>query len=56
MKRYVLFLAKITLLILTLAGSVDAAITIEGATVHVETDNYIVQFNQGGYRIYSTIS
>ena len=46
MKRFV-FLAKITLLILLLAGSVDAAITIEGETVHVETDNYIVQFNQG---------
>ena len=46
MKRFV-FLVKITLLILFLAGSVDAAITIEGETVHVETDNYIVQFNKG---------
>ena len=46
MKRFV-FLAKITLLILLLAGSVVAAITIEGETVHVETDNYIVQFNKG---------
>ena len=46
MKRFV-FLAKITLLILFLAGSVGAAITIEGESVHVETDNYTVQFNQG---------
>ena len=46
MKRFV-FLAKFTLLILLLAGSVDAAITIEGETIHVETDSYAVQFDKG---------
>ena len=46
MKRFV-FLAKFTLLILLLAGSVDAAITIDGETVHVETDGYTVQFDRG---------
>ena len=46
MKRFV-FLAKFTLLILLLAGSVDAAITIEGETVHVETDSYAVRFDKG---------
>lgn len=46
MNRFV-FLAKFTLLILLLAGSVDAAITIEGETVHVETDAYTVQFDKG---------
>ncbi len=46
MKRSV-FLAKFTLLILLLAGSVDAAITIEGETVHVESDSYAVRFDKG---------
>ena len=46
MKRFV-FLAKFTLLILLLAGSVDAAITIDGESVHVETDRYAVEFKKG---------
>ena len=46
MKRFV-FLAKITLLILLLAGSVVAAITIDGDIVHVETDSYAVRFDKG---------
>ena len=46
MNRFV-FLLKITLLLLSLAAPVDAAISIDGEIVDVETDSYTVQFDKG---------
>ncbi len=47
MKQFLIFIIFNLFLWLQLTSPVNAAITIDGETVHVETDAYIVQFDKG---------